>query len=790
MGILKKQLSHIRQYKLSALLNVIGLAIAFVVAYSVLPNVYDTYTFNNEIKNSERVFRLETRLFHVQKVWTAQFFSGLARDFLKKSPLVESYYLDQLNFITEVSLDGRDCTSLNRMRMIGAERGLKQTLGVEIISGSWEALFDRTMNNVAICSSAATKLNLAVGNTIYVKDSSDDLQLCNIVAIYEDMPKNSDFDFELIYNGYSGNGKHDAIPYVKLYDKDECDKLILALMEYMRSLAGFEDSELLGMLNSENVHSYIRLTPLSKSIFVDDLYFYAGRSFDKTYICFAISVVSFLFIIAFINYINLFMALVPRRIRSANIKKVMGAGTAMLRTELIIENLFITGFAILLSIAFIYIMEQDGFSIASGYTMAEAWHIVLFISLFILSMGVICVLYPAWYITSFAPSFVLKGNFSANRQGVMLRNILLALQFVISFVLIVCAFAMYNQYYVSVSSGTGFDKENLYLFRVGDNEFFDRHNLENMRADVLCHPDVDAVTFADELFSYQDYIGRHLYRTGDELAGVYWMLNADRDFLNVMGIEIVSGRNFNEYDGNSVSIIVDEYTVMSDSIRPGDRLDDGGRNYDVVGVCKDFRYMPSSNEKRRFALRYTNDAGFTTLYVRAKEGHNRNDISLYIKEKYGKYQKNEDYEPQLKSMDDVIADSHYTTLDTALEIGAYALFAVFVSLLGVYGLICFETQYRRKEIAIRRVNGALRSDVISLFGIRFLKILLVCYAVSLPFAFLLLDLFLSQYSYKANVGVAVFIFSFILVALLTLAIVIVGAWKVVNENPIEVLSRK
>lgn len=125
MNIIMNSILHIKQYRLSVLLNVIGLAIAFVVAYSVLPGLYDTYTFNSEIKDSERVFRLETRLFHAEKAWTVNFLYGYAKDFLEKSPLVESFHLRTLDFFTEISLDGKECENLNPIKMVTAEQGLK-----------------------------------------------------------------------------------------------------------------------------------------------------------------------------------------------------------------------------------------------------------------------------------------------------------------------------------------------------------------------------------------------------------------------------------------------------------------------------------------------------------------------------------------------------------------------------------------------------------------------------------------------------------------------------------------
>ena len=122
--------------------------------------------------------------------------------------------------------------------------------------------------------------------------------------------------------------------------------------------------------------------------------------------------------------------------------------------------------------------------------------------------------------------------------------------------------------------------------------------------------------------------------------------------------------------------------------------------------------------------------------------------------------------------------------------GKYALLAIFVSLLGLFGLVFFETEYRRREIAIRRVNGAQRSDIIALFYKRYITILAICFILAQPIAMYIVDLILQGYTHRAPVSATVYILSFMSVLLLTIAVVTASAWKVINMNPTTVLDKE
>ena len=122
-------------------------------------------------------------------------------------------------------------------------------------------------------------------------------------------------------------------------------------------------------------------------------------------------------------------------------------------------------------------------------------------------------------------------------------------------------------------------------------------------------------------------------------------------------------------------------------------------------------------------------------------------------------------------------------------ISLFSLLSIVIALLGVFGLVFFETEYRRSEIAIRRVNGALVSDILMLFSGRFVKVLLVCFAIAVPIATCFMTTWLQEFAYKTELHLWVYAVAFCVVALLVVAVVVTSSWRVVTQNPVEVINR-
>lgn len=788
---LKPLLSTIKQYKLSALLNITGLSIAFTVSYIFLPRVYNDLTFNRGIKDCERIFRIETRLFNIEEKWEAHLPSDVFYNFLETSPIVESFYCNSL-MIEDIYSPDADPNSDKAYKLStrNSDHGIKETLSLKIIEGDFDAVSNKSAANISISRSSAKKMNVGVGSTIYLHSNNKETGIpYNIVSIHDDMPKNSDFRLDAILNFTRPNQR--TIIYVKLYDKSDEKALICTMIKHLNTLQNHKNYDRFKNLTEENVENHIRLTPITESQFTHDIEVWSGYEIDRNSFYTAILVTVLILSIAFINYYNFFVALIPRRVRNANIKKVLGVSTCMQRAEIIAESIAIVGISLILAFCFIAAMEHEGCEISQG-VIAENTHILFAITLFALSAAICTAIYPAFYITSFTPSAVLKGRFGKAKEGMALRNILLSIQFMTSFIFIVVTFAIYNQYYTSVKRDCGFKKDNLYLFNFGHRARITEENAENIRVAALQHPNIENIAFADKLFSTIDYYGRNIKIQSSEKEICIWGLYIDEKFLDLMNIEMVEGENFSINNRKGRHVMVNEQTAKDYEIRPGELLiESNGRSYEVAGVCKDFDVHAPIFGNRPFWLIYSAPGDCpSTMYIRAKEEHNRDSIASYIQELYAKYQTDTEYTPKLESIDEVITEDNSYTLDTVKDMGKYALLAIFVSLLGLFGLVFFETEYRRREIAIRRVNGAQRSDIIALFYKRYITILAICFILAQPIAMYIVDLILQGYTHRAPVSAPVYVLSFMSVLLLTIAVVTASAWKVINMNPTTVLDKE
>ena len=165
-------------------------------------------------------------------------------------------------------------------------------------------------------------------------------------------------------------------------------------------------------------------------------------------------------------------------------------------------------------------------------------------------------------------------------------------------------------------------------------------------------------------------------------------------------------------------------------------------------------------------------------------GRRRRDIT----EKLGRNESIE-YEPP-RLLDEIIEEDFYKKENgQMLIITCVSAISIIISLLGVFGLVFFETEYRQKEIALRRVNGALVGSILWLFNSRFVKVLLVCFVIAVPIATYFVSEWLQEFAYKTPLHLWVYMLAFTIVALFTMLIVVASAWRTVNRNPIEVLNK-
>ena len=764
-NILRNFWITLRAQRLSSLLNIVGLAIAFAATYTMFVQINYDFCYNSDIKDADRLFRVEHKLIGYED-WTYILTTPLAKIMVTDNPTVEGYHFGYLH--------NRDVDHTfekfpdEPLALVGTELSESSivALGVELIEGDFEPVLNRTA--MAFSRSVAQKYNLAIGDRVCWGKEYKAPNSLTVGAIFEDLPKNSDIaGLEAFYGPYMKTLVNDMKKndwsdwndplYVRLRDKNDVDAFLQHTLAQILLLENVDRFK--GIKTLDDLKKVMRLTPFTKTYFTTDM-----RHFDlkvgnraTTLSMLTIAVVTLL--IAFINFFNFFVALIPKRIRSINTQKILGAQGYSLRAGIFFE-------AVSLNVALLVV----GVGILLAVFTAS---------------------YPAWYLTSFAPAFVLKGNFGATTKGKALRNALIGMQFVLSFVFIIIAVFVAVQNSFMKNHDMGFDRDCILqypVYNVYPQGLIDSEQRQTLCNALLTSPYIEAVTFSEReiVGNTKSGWGRE-WSSGDKNIQ-FRVLPVEPGFLKTMGIAVTEGI---ESNGDEGLFVFNAVAKKRYSMEIGDKIKESGQWFDVAGFCNDVNERSMQHAVEPFAFFVNPGVKMSLCYIRVKKGSDLALVQQQIRNITENLGRNEsiEYEPP-RLLDEIIEEDFYKKENgQMLIIACVSAISIIISLLGVFGLVFFETEYRQKEIALRRVNGALVGSILWLFNSRFVKVLLVCFVIAVPIATYFVSEWLKEFAYKTPLHLWVYMLAFIIVALFTMLIVVASAWRTVNRNPIEVLNK-
>lgn len=794
MNILRNIWMNIRCYRLSSLLNIAGLAIAIAVAYTMLVQVNYDFSYNRGIKDAGRLFRVEHK-FIQDFDWTYILTTPLARIMVTDNPAVEGYHFGHLQ--------NRDVDHTfekfpdEPIVLAGTELsdGSITALGIELVEGDFEPVLKRSA--MAFSRSVAQKYGLEIGDRVCWGGTYNAEVSLTVGAIFEDLPQNSDIaGLEAFYGPYydkmesnEWSNWNDPL-YVRLRSEDDTEAFIQHASAQIMLL---EDNERFKDKTIDELKKNIRLTPFTETYFTTDMERFDLKVGNRTTTFTMLTLAVVTLLIAFINFFNFFVALIPKRIRNINTQKILGAHGISLRIGVFFEAAGLLAIAMLVSLLLVNMVEKSAFRelLSVSLFAPENMWVAIGVALATLLMALLTAAYPAWYLTSFAPAFVLKGSFGATAKGQALRNILIGMQFVLSFLFIIVAIFIAVQNSFMKNHDMGFDRDCILEYKVYNvypESFIDKEQRETLRNALLTSPFVEAVTFCRH-----DIVGDRKYGWGREWSrsegGInFRVLPVEPGFMETMGIAVPDGVGS---DGDAGVFVFNNAARKKYGMELGDKINHNGKWYDVVGFCSDFNERSMQHAVEPFAFFVNPQEKMPVCYIRIKKGSDLAVVQQQIRDITEKLGRNESVEYAIPVLlDEIIQKGFYEKEDNQQSIiVAVSVFSIIISLLGVFGLVFFETEYRQKEIALRRVNGALVGSILWLFNSRFLKVLFVCFVIAVPVATYLVIGWLQEFAYKTPLHLWVYVLAFVIVALLTMAIVMASAWRTVNRNPIEVLNK-
>ena len=812
---MKEFFKNLRRYKVSSVLNILGLSIAFAAAYAILVQVNYDLSFNSCLKDSERVFRLEHARFSESEDGN---FCDYMNDPLgnilgEGTTMVECFgrmkcEASPLNL--KLQVNGEEQT-VEIMESWGTE-GAPETLGFSLVCGSFDRL--GTPNSILMSEKFARNYGLELDDVVQdIKGRS-----LTIVGIFEDFPRNCDYYGIQMYISISRD-EWDAMNnwnfayYYKLKEAWMKDAFLESLYPkfyefeeaWMKKIYEYRGLEYPDTMTLEKYRalptSLMQLTPLG------DIHFSkveTGQNYKKgdattTYTLMAIGVI--IVIIAFVNFINFFMAMVPRRIRRVNTEKIFGCTTRRLRLGFIGEAIGLVLLSLLLAAYIIFVVAPEvsaGSFISTSIALEENWDVALMMLGAGVVLAVIASIYPAYYITSVSPAFAIKGSFGNTAKGRRLRSALLGLQFFISLALIICTMFIKMQHSYMMNYEMGFNREHLLSVKLEGQAM---HPTEDGQRPALMSILKESPMIQDVTFS-QNRMVSHDARQGwgREIIGENRDLSVDvqivtPNFLEVMGIEITEGRNFEPRDMHNPngSVIYNETARRKYNLTMDTRVTYMGENAaEVIGFCKDAKMQPLQYETQPMIFYlYGINLYYPQLYIRTTEGIDFEAVKAYIEEcilKLAPKAKPEDI--KVEFFDEQLGREYAQEKELTRLVTVFSLISILIALMGVFGLVFFETQYRRREIAVRRVHGAKIAQILQMFVGQYAKMVLVAFLFAVPVSYLIMWRWLQGYAYHIPLYWWVFALALLIVLAVTSAIVLSRSWKAARENPVEALYKE
>jgi len=797
MDILKNLWYMARRFKTATVLNLLGLTVAFTAFYLLITQVDYSRSFNQSLKDADRIYRLETfiAISSEDPTWQTNNSRPVA-EMVEQMPQVEAMGL--INSGWNVALQVGDERWPMGYGVISHR--MMDVFQPQLISGKLTAT-DEDQKGVLIPASLAMKLygRLDVAGELIKFDSMEG----HVRGVYQDFPKNCNIRNDIYVD--MGDENKDAFNnynytcYVKLRENTDPTKVLNGLAAQVKQLM---HKTMLGQVTEEDIQRMGGMDTVEK-MFEDvyGKYDYRLQPVSETYfsgvdptldkgnpnMLFILELASLLVIlVAIINFLNFALAESPVRVRGINTRRVLGEGLTSLRLKLMGETIILSLLACGLAIAAVWLLSMwpaFGEMLQGSILLGDHIGLILLLVGLSILVGILAGFYPARFMTSFAPALALKGSFGLTPRGRQLRTSLICLQLFISSMMVIYIGILYLQSHYIHTSDYGFAKDEIAY--VATNKTL-REKHDALRSELLQLTGVKDASYSNSVIATQDsYMGWGRRDNDHEIHFACFFV--DHNYLRTMGIPIVEGRDFNEHD-QGCYIINEAARKQWTWVKMGQKV--LNNEYPVVGVCKNMRFLSTrqSSDEEALAFFIPDEEyaqwgqQYNMLNIRIAANTDKREMRRKIQEVVNRF--DPDGQVDVKYIDQSLEELYQEENRFIRQVIGFSLVCLFITLIGVFCLTMFETEYRRKEIGIRKVYGASVKEILRLISRRYVVLTVVAFVIAAPLAWYFGHTWLENFAERTPIYWWLFPLALLLIALVTLLTVLIQSWRAATENPI------
>jgi putative ABC transport system permease protein len=633
-----------------------------------------------------------------------------------------------------------------------------------------------------------------MGKTMDGKGEEADDGIFTVTGVMKDIPENSHFSFDVLMSMttffqtrpeiFEWWGYVDFYTYFLVSDNFNQQAFQAKMPEFLKRNRPAE--------NAEDYYT-ISFEPLKDTYLKSAAARQPGvtGSLSNIYIFALIGL--FILVIASINFMNLATARSLERAKEVGVRKVIGADKKGLRYQFLGESLLMVLFAAFLGLVLALLVLPAMRSITGKeFLTAEIFNTLTLPVYFVMALvtGILAGSYPAFILSNFKPSSVLKGVFKNSNQGTALRKGLVVFQFALSIALIASTIIVYFQLGFMLDKNLGFDREQQLVIDFNwDGQVME--NMETIKSEFMNLPEVVSIAGSRTVpGGFFPAAGTDIETFEGNMENFSpFLYEIDFDFIPHYEIEVVAGRAYSrEFVTDSVSsLLVNEtaarsfgYANPTDIV--GKRFQQWGREGTIVGVVKDFNYLSLHKAVAPLTLRYSQYGKYLSMKV--KSGNMKRAISN-IEQKWA------EVAPQRPFLYTFLDESFNTQYEADIKFKKlftlFSFLAILIACLGLLGLATYSAVQRNKEIGVRKVLGAEVSSIVKLLSIDFIKLVLIAIVVATPFSWYVMDKWLHVYAYQIDISWWVFALAGGIALTIALVTVSFNAIKAARANPVDSL---
>jgi len=807
---LKTAFRNLLKNKFYTSINIIGLAAGLATCLLILLYVLDELSYDRYNANADRIYRVNNEIkFGDNYFDLAQGPAPMGVTMVREFPQIEQYTRIRWygSFLVKKGNE-----NIQEGRVGYADSTLFDVFTFPMLAGNPKTAL-KEYHSLVITEKIAKKyfprdaennISNIVGKTMLINDTGN----YKITAVIKDIPTQSHFNFDLFVPMIEDNSSKDNYDnwlsenwntYVLLKKNADVKQVEAQLNPMMDKYVGPELKSVVNQTIDDLKKSggYVRasLTPLT------DIHLHSNKmgeldgNGNAQFVYIFSAIASLILLIACVNFMNLSTARSSNRAKEVGVRKVLGSLKKNLVQQFLTESFLISFIALILAILTAWLLlpyfDQLAGKAIHSTTLFQP-KMLLSLIVFMLIVGFAAGSYPAFFLSSFQPIDVLKGKLAAGFKRSWLRNALVVFQFVISIILIFGTVVIYNQLNYIQNKDLGFNRQQVLIIQ---------------HTDALRD---HATTFKNELrqisgvqnATMSGYLPVNFNRSNDAfftsptldaktaMSMQNWIV--DENYVPTLDIKVVQGRNFSsQFLTDSTGIIINEaaakFLATKDILNKKlyeikDINTKALDEWHVLGVIKNFNFSSLRDVITPLALKFGNNNGNISVRI------NTSDIPNVLAQIKNKWKAIAPSQPFDYSFMDEDFNKLYTTEQRTGQIFiTFAVLAILIACLGLFGLVTYAAEQRTKEIGIRKVLGANVSNIVAMITKDFLLLILIASVIAFPVAWWSMNKWLQDFAYRINIGWWVFALAGIIAILIALFTISFQSIKAALANPVKSL---